>query len=167
MAIRDIIKYPDPCLKETSKVVKEIDESILTIIQDLSDTLNAFSHTVGIASPQIGISSRIIVIDASKNEKCNNHHGKTVLINPEIDSHNGIIQFREGCLSIPDFTGNVNRAQEVTVHYYDTSFNKQLIKAVSFEAVVLQHEIDHLNGILFLDRIISKRTDLFRRKKYQ
>jgi peptide deformylase len=167
MAIREIIIYPDPCLKKPAERIGKIDESVLSIIQDLSDTLNVFSHTVGIASPQIGVSSRIIVIDASKNKKCDNHHGKTVLINPEIDSHNGIIQFREGCLSIPDFTGNVNRAKEVTVHYYDTSFNKQLIKAVNFEAVVLQHEIDHLNGILFLDRIISKRTDLFRRKRYQ
>lgn len=167
MAIREIIKYPDPRLKEASKIVNKIDESILAIVQDLSDTLNAFSHTVGIASPQIGIPLCIIAIDASKNKKCDNHHGKIILINPEIVSYSGIIQFREGCLSIPDFTGNVNRAEEVTVHYYDTSFNKQLIKATGFEAVVLQHEIDHLNGVLFLDRIISKRTDLFRRKKYQ
>jgi peptide deformylase len=90
-----------------------------------------------------------------------------VLINPEIYDYNGLLQFREGCLSVPDFTGNVNRAKEITVNYYDTSFKEQFIVVKDFEAVVIQHEIDHLNGILFLDRIISKRTDLFRRKKYK
>jgi peptide deformylase len=166
MAVKDIVKYPDPLLKIPSKSINMLDEYVFNIIKDLSDTLDAFSHTVGIASPQIGVLLRIIVIDASKNKKCVYNHGKMVLINPEIVDYSGIIQFREGCLSVPDFTGNVNRANEITVEFYDTSFQKQLIKANAFEAVVLQHEIDHLNGILFLDRIISRRTDLFRRKKY-
>ena len=167
MSVRDVIKYPDPRLKAVSKSVTSFDEFIEEAIADLLDTLDAYSHCVGIAAPQIGTLLRIIVVDASRNVRCKNVHGKLVLINPEIYDHNGLLQFREGCLSIPDFTGNVNRAKEVTVNYYDTSFRRQFIVVKDFEAVVIQHEIDHLNGILFLDRIISKRTDLFRRKKYK
>ena len=167
MAVRDIIKYPDPRLKTVSESVAQIDENTENAIIDLLDTLDAYSHTVGIAAPQIGVLLRIIVIDASKNIRSQNNHGKLVLINPEIYDHNGLIQFREGCLSIPEFTGNVNRAKEITINYYDTSYKEQFIIVKDFEAVVIQHEIDHLNGILFLDRIISKRTDLFRRKRYK
>jgi peptide deformylase len=167
MAVKDIVKYPDSRLKVVSNSVKQIDKFILQTIKDLSDTLDAYSHTVGIAAPQIGISLRIIIIDASKKRGCIENHGKLVLINPEIYSYDGLLQFREGCLSVPDFTANINRAKEVSVYYYDTAFKRQFIKALDFEAVLLQHEIDHLNGVLFLDRVISKRTDLFRRKKYK
>jgi peptide deformylase len=166
MAVKDIVKYPDPRLKVTSDSVYQIDKYILQTIKDLSDTLDAYPHTVGIAAPQIGITLRIIIIDASKKRNCRDNHGKLVLINPEIYSYDGLLQFREGCLSIPDFTANINRAKEVSVCYYDTAFKRQFVKASDFEAVLLQHEIDHLNGVLFLDRVISKRTDLFRRKKY-
>lgn len=167
MAVRDILVYPDERLKEISASVTELTDEIKGVIQDLVDIMDDTSHSVGIAAPQIGELYRIIAIDASKNKKCENHHGKLVLINPEIVKWEGIMQFREGCMSVPDYTGNVNRARKVIVQYQDENFEDKVIEAEDFEAVLLQHEIDHLDGILFVDRIISKRTDLFRRRKYK
>lgn len=166
MAVKPVVLYPDPLLKKISKKIESINEYINNLINDLVDTMDAFDHSVGISAPQLGENVRIIVIDASKNKKCTKHHGRLTLINPEIKNKEGLIIFREGCMSVPDYTGNVNRAESVQVDYYDTNFEKKSLCAEDFEAVLLQHEIDHLDGILFLDRIISKRTDLFRRKKY-
>ncbi|HCW92806.1 MAG TPA: peptide deformylase [Flexistipes sinusarabici] len=167
MAVRDILVYPDERLKEFSEKVTELTDEIRNVIKDLTDTMDATSHSVGIASPQIGELHRIVAIDASKNKKCSYNHGKLVLINPEVIKWEGIMQFREGCMSVPDYTGNVNRARKVMVQYQDENFEDKVIETEDFEAVLLQHEIDHLDGILFVDRIISKRTDLFRRKKYR
>ncbi len=167
MAVREVLTYPNPILKEMAKDVEEVTEDIKKVIQDLIDTMEDSGHSVGIAAPQIGELVRIIVIDASKNKKCNNHHGRMVLINPEILKWEGMLQFREGCMSVPDYTGNVNRARKVVVQYQDENMETKVIEAEEFEAVLLQHEIDHLDGVLFIDRIISKRTDLFRRKKYK
>ena len=167
MAVREVLVYPNPILKEIAEEVKEVDDKIKSVIQDLIDTMEDSGHSVGIAAPQIGELYRIIVIDASKNKKCDKHHGRMVLINPEILKWEGMLQFREGCMSVPDYTGNVNRARKVVVQYQNESFETKVIEAEEFEAVLLQHEIDHLDGVLFIDRIISKRTDLFRRKKYK
>jgi len=167
MPVRDVLTYPNPILKEISKEVTEINDNIKKIIQDLVDTMDATSHSTGIAAPQIGELVRIIAIDPGKNKKCKNHHGKKVLINPEIVKWEGLVQSREGCMSVPDYTGNVNRAEKVVVQFLDENFEPQAFEAEGFEAILLQHEIDHLDGILFIDRIISKRTDLFRRKKYK
>lgn len=167
MAVRDILVYPDERLKEFSEEVTGPTDEIRKVIKDLTDTMDATSHSVGIAAPQIGALHRIVAIDASKNKKCSYHHGKLVLINPEVVKWEGIMQFREGCMSVPDYTGNVNRARKVMVQYQDENFEDKVIETEDFEAVLLQHEIDHLDGILFVDRIISKRTDLFRRKKYR
>jgi peptide deformylase len=167
MAVREVLTYPNPILKEIAEDVKEITDKEKKVIEDLIDTMEDAGHSVGIAAPQIGELLRIIVVDASKNKKCENHHGRMVLINPEILKWEGMLQFREGCMSVPDYTGNVNRARKVVVQYQNESMETKVIEAEEFEAVLLQHEIDHLDGVLFIDRIISKRTDLFRRKKYK
>jgi peptide deformylase len=167
MAVREVLVYPNPILKEESKDVEHIDDKIRQVIQDLIDTMEDSGHSVGIAAPQIGELYRIIVVDASKNKKCKIHHGRLVMINPEILKWEGVLPFREGCMSVPDYTGNVNRARKVVVQYQDENFETKVIETEEFEAVLLQHEIDHLDGVLFIDRIISKRTDLFRRKKYK
>ena len=167
MSVRDIVIYPDRKLKEICFEIKGIDKYTLSVANDLLDTLHNYSHTVGIAAPQIGELVRIIAIDVSKTKKGQKvNHGEHVMINPEIVEWSSIIKTREGCLSIPDYTGNVNRARKVTVRYYDLKGNEHRFDTEGFEAVVLQHEIDHLDGILFIDRIISRRTDLFRRKNY-
>ncbi|MBZ4672450.1 peptide deformylase [Deferribacteraceae bacterium V6Fe1] len=167
MAIKEVLTYPNPLLKEISEEVKEVTPDVKDTIIDLIDTMDSTGHSVGIAAPQIGKLYRIIAVDASKNKKCTNHHGKMVMINPEILKWEGMLQFREGCMSLPDYTGNVNRARKILVQYQDEKLNTKVIEAEEFEAVLIQHEIDHLDGVLFIDRIISKRTDLFRRKKYK
>ncbi|MGD9808914.1 MAG: peptide deformylase [Deferribacterales bacterium] len=167
MAVREVLVYPDPRLKEMAEDVTELDDRAKQVIQDLIDTMEESGHSTGIAATQIGEALRIVVADASKNKKCENHHGRLVLINPEILKWEGMLQFREGCMSVPDFTGNVNRARKILIKYQDENFEEKVIEAEDFEAVLLQHETDHLDGTLFIDRVISKRTDLFRRKKYK
>jgi len=160
-----VLIYPNPILKKISKKVEEKTQKIEKIINDLVDIRNHTDHSTGIAAPQIGESIRIIAVDPGKNKKCKKHHGKNILINPNILKWEGTILGREGCMSVPDFTGNVNRARKIVVQFLDINFNENVIETDGFESILLQHEIDHLNGILFIDRVISKRTDLFRRNK--
>ena len=166
MAVRKVLKYPDERLKQEALDVVKLDNHLLQIIQDLKDTMLDAGHSTGIAAPQISELYKIIVIDASINKKCKENHGLTVMINPEIIEHSGIISSREGCMSVPDYTGNVGRAESIVVSYFDEYMQQQVMSASGFEAILIQHETDHLNGILFLDRVISKRVDLFKRKKY-
>ncbi len=168
MAVRDIVIYPDKRLKEVCEAIADIDQATLDRARDLLDTMRHYSHAVGIAAPQIGELVRIIAIDASKNKKGQKiNHGELIMINPEIVAWESIIKTREGCMSVPDYTGNVNRARKITVQYIDLDGRQRRFDTEGFEAVVIQHEIDHLDGILFIDRIISKTTDLFRRKNYR
>jgi peptide deformylase len=168
MPVKDIVVYPDRRLKEICATIEEINEEVLIKAKDLLETMRFYSHSVGIASPQIGNLVRIIAIDASKNKKGQKiNHGELVMLNPEILDWQSIIKTREGCMSVPDYTGNVNRARKITVKYIDLDGKEHQFDTEGFEAVVIQHEIDHLDGILFIDRIISKNTDLFRRKNYK
>ena len=167
MAIKEVLVYPNPLLKEISEEVEALTDEVKQTITDLLDTMEASPHSVGIAAPQIGKLFRIIAIDASRNKKCENHHGKMIMINPEILKWEGLIQFREGCMSVPDYTGNVNRARKILVQYQDENLSQKALEAEEFESVLIQHEMDHLDGVLFIDRVVSKRTDLFRRKKYK
>lgn len=164
MAVLKILQYPHPLLKSRSKQVHTIDSRINRIIQDLLDTLHA-SPGVALAAPQIGESYRIIVCDVSRKIK-EHHHGRIVLINPIIQRREGKNIFREGCLSVPDYTGNVSRAERVWVEGLSPQGLRVNLNAEGFEALALQHEMDHLEGILFLDRIASLSTDLFRRKVF-
>lgn len=166
MAINDVIIYPDKRLKLEAREVEEFDDHVIKVVQDLKDTMLAAGHSTGIAATQIGSLYRIVVADASINKKCVENHGLLVMINPEIIEHEGFITSREGCMSVPDFTGNVNRAENIAVRFLDENMKPKTIDAHGFEAVLIQHETDHLDGILFIDRVISKRTDLFKRKKY-
>src|SRR6185437_16251190 len=113
MAVLDILTYPDSRLKQVSQPVAEIDETIRRLIADLSETLEHYPGCVGVAAPQSGHLHRIIVIDASRNRKPVENHGRHVLINPVIEWHEGEEVAREGCLSLPDFTANVKRAQSI------------------------------------------------------
>lgn len=167
MAVREVLTYPNPLLKEVSEEVRDIDDRVKSVIQDLKDTMEYSGHSVGIAAPQIGELIRVIVVDPSKNSKCKEHHGPNVMINPEIVKWEGLTQFREGCMSVPDYTGNVARAEKIVVQFIDEAGEQKVFETSGFEAILIQHEIDHLDGVLFIDRIISKRTDLFRRKNYK
>jgi peptide deformylase len=117
---------------------------------------------VGIAAPQIGHSFRIIAIDATRAKRPVENHGRLALLNPVVISSSGQTSFREGCLSIPDLVARVSRAEEVIVQAILPDGSATTFTAEGFEAVILQHEIDHLNGILFIDRVKSARDIKFR-----
>ncbi len=167
MPVQPILKYPHPVLKKVCKNVERFDRSIADLVQDLVDTMHAGPGSVGVAASQIGVTLRVCVVDVSKNRLGKeNNHGLLCMINPEITARSGIGIMREGCMSVPDYTGDVDRATEITVRFSELDGQQREINASGFEAVALQHEMDHLDGILFLDRVVSIKTGLFRRKNY-
>lgn len=163
-----IITYPDERLKMPSFEVVSFDKELDSFIQDLVYTMKTSPGCVGIASPQVGVQKRIIVVDTSGSKHKENKisHGLMVLINPEIVQSDGEFVVREGCLSVPDYTGNVKRHYWIKVRALDQGGNPIEFETEGFEAVVIQHEIDHLEGKVFLERLISPK-DLFRRKVYK
>ena len=165
MAVRPVVLYPDPRLKIQIAPALEVNEAIRAAAQDLLDTMDACPpRTVGIAAPQIGVMARIAIVDTSRNPKYPGGHGLLALVNPEIAAYEGEQFFREGCLSLPDYTANIKRRQSIKVQALGLDGEEVTVDAEGFEAVVLQHEIDHLDGMLFLDRVANVKTDLFRRK---
>lgn len=162
MAAREILLYPHPALKAICAPVVSVDGAARAVAADLVDTLEA-SPGVGLAAPQIGELVRVIVVDAGRNPR-HTGQGRLVLFNPRIVAHEGEQFFREGCLSLPDYTANIRRARWVRVCALDLAGEPVQIEAEGFEAVVFQHEIDHLDGVLFLDRVVNRKTDLFRRR---
>jgi peptide deformylase len=166
MAVLPILTYPDERLKQVSSPVESIDPQLLAFIADLEQTMRNGPGGVGIAAPQVGNFIRIAIVDVSAKPKIS-HHGRLVLVNPEISRWEGMKVGREGCMSVPDFTGNVIRAEQISVRFLDEAGNQQSIDTSGYEARAIQHEIDHLDGMLFLDRLVSRRNDLFRRKVYK
>jgi peptide deformylase len=167
MAVQKIIIYPDPVLKTVCRPVDAKDAELAGLIRDLIDTMMAGPGSVGVAAPQIGVSLRVCVVDVSANKRGKNaNHGLLVMVNPEIIGREGAATMREGCMSVPDYTGDVERSTDIVARFTDGEGNIRVIEAVGFEAVAIQHEIDHLDGKLFLDRITSLKTGLFRRKNY-
>ena len=152
MAIREIRKEGDEILSKKCREVEEITDKILELGQDMLDTMYKYDG-IGLAASQVGILKRVIVYDIKyfeEDEKPEPH----ILINPVIKSRSKtMIEVEEGCLSFPDVYEKVLRHEKVTVEYMDTKGKKKKINAKDIEAVVLQHEIDHLDGIVFLDRV--------------
>jgi len=169
MAILPILKFPDPRLKEKSAPVTGVTAEVSAFIDDLLETMRTSPGCVGIAAPQVGMPSRIIVVNVSAHRRGGQeaNHGLLVLVNPEILAMGGKQLVREGCMSVPDYTANVERAQWVLVDALDREGKQVILEAIGFEAVAIQHEADHLDGYLFLDRVASIKTDLFRRKRYR
>ncbi|OHB28727.1 MAG: peptide deformylase [Desulfuromonadaceae bacterium GWC2_58_13] len=165
MAVKDILLYPDPLLKTVCAPIDTLDAETDALLQDLIDTMVAAGHSVGVAAPQIGSLRRAVVVDVSKSKLGrDSNHGMLVMVNPEILEKEGSETMREGCMSVPDYTGNVTRAQNILVQYLDREGNDRVIRAGGFEAVAIQHELDHLDGLLFLDRVSNLKTEVFRRK---
>lgn len=165
MAVRELLVYPDLRLRQVSAAVDRFDDALRAFVADLEETMRAGPAAVGIAAPQVGNHRRIVIVDASSRQGVA-HHGRLVLINPRIADREGEESGREGCLSVPDYTGNVVRAARIVVVAQDESGAPLRIDMEGFEARVAQHEIDHLDGLLFTDRVVSRR-DLFRRKVYR
>lgn len=163
----DILIYPDQRLKQLSESVEDIDKEILSFIEELEQMRLAGPGAVGIAAPQVNMFKRVVIVDVSKMRKPVDNHGHMIMINPEITSWEGMEMGREGCLSVPDFTGNVIRAEKIKLHYTDETGKSHEIESTGFEARAIQHEMDHLDGLLFLDRLVSRRSDLFKRKNFK
>jgi peptide deformylase len=164
--VRPVLRYPARVLKQPAVPIDPGDEAD-SLARDLIDTMRASPGCVGLAAPQIGVSARAFCLDVTGHRKARTQHGLVVMINPALVAAEGLEEAREGCTSLPDYTGNVKRATTVTVRGTTPDGGERSITADAFEARALQHEIDHLDGLLFLDRVSSLVRDVFRRKRYQ
>lgn len=165
MPVRELLVYPDPRLRRVAVEVECFDAELRAFIADLEETMRAGPAAVGIAATQVGDPRRIVIVDVSGRSGVSGH-GRLVLVNPSIVARGGEVVGREGCLSVPDYTGNVARAERITLESRDETGAYRRHDMEGFEARVAQHEIDHLDGMLFTDRVVSRR-DLFRRKVYR
>jgi peptide deformylase len=160
--IRDVLRYPDARLKQVAAPCEDLAEAA-RVVEDLWETLAAGPRTVGVAAPQIGALVRVCVVDCTGHPKVPEPSGALVLVNPVLTLGAETAVAREGCLSIPDLTGNVRRAVDVEVRATALDGSALAISLTGFEARAVQHEVDHLDGILFLDRVMSA-SDVFARK---
>jgi peptide deformylase len=166
MAVLTVRQLPDPILKMASRPVDRLIPSVQQLIHDLIATMRHHPRCVGLAAPQVGQLLCVAVVDVTGHPKAERSHGLMVLVNPRLTAREGVRTQREGCLSIPDLTGNVSRAVKVRVEALDASGQRWNRWLEGFEAVAVQHELDHLDGTLFLDRVVNVRTDVFRRTRY-
>lgn len=160
MALRRILKFPEPVLKQTAVDVTNIDGQVDEVLRDMVETMYA-APGVGLAAPQIGVSERMIVVDVDAEEP-----GKHLLklINPVIAERDGTILWEEGCLSVVDYTAEVKRSAKILMKAWTVDQQEVAIEAEGLLAVALQHELDHLDGKLFIDRISPLKRDSYKRK---
>jgi peptide deformylase len=161
MAVREILTYPDPTLRHKSKPVEDFGAATRETVADVIDTMNA-SPGVGLAAIQIGVNRQIIAINIQKKKPLSE---LLVLINPAILKLDNEFLFREGCLSVPQYTANITRYKQCSIEASDAQGKRFKLECEGLLAVAVQHEIDHLTGKLFIDRIQNVRSDLFPRKK--
>lgn len=160
MAVLKILHYPEPLLKQTSEPVTEFDDELRQLAVDMAETMYD-APGVGLAAPQVGVLKRLIVIDCSASEEPDD---LLVAVNPEIVATEGESVEEEGCLSVPGFWANVKRAETVTMRYQDVEGNPQERTADGLLGTCMQHEIDHLEGVLFVDRLSPLKRSLFKKK---
>ncbi|OEU74442.1 MAG: peptide deformylase [Desulfuromonadales bacterium C00003093] len=160
MALRKILHYPEPLLKKKSAPVTEFNDELRQLAADLAETMYD-APGVGLAAPQVGVLKRLVVIDCSGSEEPND---LLVAVNPEIVDTEGDSLKEEGCLSVPGFWANVKRAEKATMRYQDVEGNTHERTADGLLGICMQHETDHLEGILFVDRLSPLKRSLFRKK---
>jgi len=165
MALREVLKFPDKRLREISKPITEVTDEIRELARDMCDVMYD-EPGIGLAAPQVGVPIRLIVVDTEWTHE-DGERNPLILVNPEIAERSGSITWTEGCLSVPDFEAEVERANEVRLVAQDLAGEEVVIDACELQAVCFQHEIDHLDGILFIDRISRLKRNLYvkRRKK--
>ncbi|HYD10412.1 MAG TPA: peptide deformylase [Acidimicrobiales bacterium] len=156
-------QFPDPVLATVCEPVGGVD---VALGESLLDAMRTASHSVGVAAPQIGISKRAFCIDVTGHKKANTCHGELVVFDPVVVLVEGGEVGREGCMSVPDLTGDVRRATRIVVTGIGLDGAAVEIDADAFEARAVQHELDHLDGLLFLDRVVAK-DRVFRRRTYR
>lgn len=159
----DILLYPHPALREKCRPVSEIDEEILQLLDSMTETMYE-APGIGLAASQVGSIHRVIVVDVGDDEATGRTGRLYQLINPEIVEAEGSIESEEGCLSIPDVRESVKRSKNIVVRALDRSGKELAIDADGLLSICLQHEIDHLDGILFIDRISRLRRELIKKR---
>jgi peptide deformylase len=164
--VRDVVVLPAPVLSRPADPVGEVDDRARQVARDLLDTMRGSSHSVGIAAPQIGVSLRVFALDVSGHRKARSSHGEVVLFDPVIVEATHAEVGREGCMSVPDLTGDVPRATELLVRGLTMDGDEAELHCDAFEARAVQHEVDHLDGLLFLDRVVAD-DRVFRRRVYR
>ena len=160
MAVLEILKYPHPLLKKRSQEIEKIDENIRQLIQDMTETMYD-ANGVGLAACQVGVGKRIIVLDVSPMEP---EQDLFALINPEIVAEEEEIDHEEGCLSVPDCQEIIKRKQKVRIRGMSSEGKEVELEAQGILAIALQHEVDHLNGVLILDRMSGLKREIYRNK---
>jgi len=163
--IRPVVIYPDRRLKTACAPVRSFGPALARLAADLEDTARSFPRTTGIAAPQVGELWRACFVDCTGHPKVPEAHGPMVLVNPDLLYHSGAEIGREGCLSLPEITANVERPLEIVVAFPDIAGDRHEVEASGFEARVVLHEMDHLGGVLILDRVKSLALDVFARKR--
>lgn len=166
MAILEILKYPDPFLKKKTQSVNTIDSGIKKLIDDMAETMY-FAKGIGLAANQVGIDKRVIVLDVpDEDDRKDYKKGENLIaiINPEIIEQDGEINYEEGCLSVPGFNADVKRFASVKVIGLDKDGKILEIDAHGLFAIALQHEVDHLNGMLFIDRLSRLKREFIKKK---
>lgn len=158
MAVLDILHYPDPRLRTRAKPVPAVDESVRTLVRDMFETMYR-APGIGLAATQVNVHQRVVVLDVSANQD-----QPLCLVNPEIIDAQGEGQAEEGCLSVPDVFEAVYRAEIIRVRALDASGNTNEFEARGLLAVCIQHEIDHLDGKLFVDRLSELKRSRLRKK---
>ncbi len=160
MSILEILKYPNPLLRKKCEKVDHIDSDTQRLINDMIDTMYD-ANGIGLAASQVGVLSRIIVVDVSPIDQ---EKDLLTIINPEIVSEEGEIEHEEGCLSLPEFRENVKRRKKVKVIGISPEGKEIMLDADGILAIALQHEIDHLNGVLLLDRVSRLKREIYKNK---
>ncbi len=160
MSIRKIYTYPDPILRKKAEKIDFFDERLDTLIKDMAETMYD-APGIGLAAPQIGESLQLVVVDISKETAVQDY---MVLVNPEIVEKEGSQLDEEGCLSVPHLTSKVKRSKKIKVVYQDREGNNKELTTEDRFAVVLQHEIDHLNGHLFIDHLSPLKRNMYKKK---
>lgn len=163
MAVLEIKKYPDKVLKQKASQIENIDGKIQRLIDDMIETMYA-APGVGLAAPQVGVSKSLLVIDVSHREEGDEKTPLVVLINPVLKAAEGEVESEEGCLSLPGYITAVCRAERVLVHGLDREGKPVQIQTEGLLCRALQHEIDHLNGTLLIDRISSIKREFFKKR---
>ncbi len=166
MPIRPVLLLPHPVVVTPSAPVGAVDDAAQALARDLLDTMRASPACVGLAAPQIGVARRAFAVDVTGHRKARSCHGAFVLFDPEILSATAPATDREGCMSVPDLTGDVSRPSLVTVAGTDPQGRRQVLEVNAFEARAVLHEVDHLDGLVFLDRVAGPHR-VFPRKVYR
>ena len=158
--VREILIWPDPILKKKASPVAKVDDSTRALVKDMFETMYA-ADGVGLAAPQIGVSQRVIVLDTTPRQP---ESRPLAMINPEIVAMDGETTYTEGCLSIPGEAEDVDRAARITVRFLDPDGAEQTLECDGLLAIAVQHENDHLDGIVFVDHVSTLKRELIRKR---